>query len=104
MLGYPDGTFRPEEPKTREQAASVVLRLLELIGASLPEVSDNDVLDSYSDSGELSEWARQAMVLAVSMGIMQGSGSRLRPHDPITRAELVTIIRRVLDIAGILQV
>jgi hypothetical protein len=104
MLGYPDGTFRPEEPMTREQAASVVLRLLELIGASLPEVSDNDVLDSYSDSGELSEWARQAMVLAVSMGIMQGSGSRLRPHDPITRAELVTIIRRVLDIAGILQV
>lgn len=31
MAGFPDGTFRPEDPVTREQLASVTMRLLALL-------------------------------------------------------------------------
>jgi len=104
MVGFPDGTFRPGDPVTREQVSLIITRLLELMGAELPDVSDHDVLGSYSDYDKVGEWARVSMAQAVLTGLIKGYNNQLRPKDPITRAELITIIRRVLDYVYMLRV
>ena len=96
MVGYPDGTFRAEENITREQAAATIIRLLALLDVEIPDVLESDVLSPFIDSDDISSWALEPMAQAVELGIMQGWEGRLRPKDPITRAEMVTVIQRVV--------
>ncbi len=48
--GYPDGTFRPEEPVTREAMAAFSVRLVEYqTGSALPEAEYNHVNDTFTN-------------------------------------------------------
>ena len=40
-------------------------------------------------------WAKDAILRWSELGVVQGSGGLFRPDDPITRAELATILNRV---------
>ena len=50
-------------------------------------------LSSFSDAGEISGWAFEAMAWAVSAGLIQGRGGDiLAPGAEATRAEVTQII------------
>ena len=90
MIGYPDGSFRPEEPITREQMVTVLYRYLGSPAAS------GDALAGFRDRGKLSSYAEDAMQYAVSTGLVNGtSATVLAPQGTATRAQMATILMRL---------
>ena len=86
--GYPDGTFQPGASISRQEAASVLQRLLGL--------EETQVL-TFDDSDEIGSWARLAVKAVVSAGIKGGyPDGTFRPEAPITRAETLTVLDRSL--------
>ncbi|GMK46790.1 hypothetical protein PghCCS26_39190 [Paenibacillus glycanilyticus] len=88
MNGYPDGTFRPEQPITREEVAGIAARLKQLQG--------QQGKDGFSDiSGS---WARDAIKAANAAGVLSGyADGTFRPKANTTRAEMVAVINRVTN-------
>lgn len=65
--GYPDGTFRPEAPITRQEMATMLYRLAKA------EKVEEDKLASFPDAASVADWAKDAMNWAVSTKIVNGS-------------------------------
>jgi len=100
LNGYTDGTFRPHEKITREQAMVVISRAMELTGlkAKLPAQSADDTLAPYTDAAHASGWALSSIAEVVQAGIVNGrSDGTLAPQDHITRAEAAAMIERLLQ-------
>ncbi|RJX40284.1 hypothetical protein D3P09_13085 [Paenibacillus pinisoli] len=99
--GFEDGTFRPSQELTREQAVVILMNAMELTGLKQKHSLSSDAmqrLDSFTDTQEVSEWAREAMAIAVEAKLVTGhKDNRLAPQSYITRAEVATIIRRLLE-------
>lgn len=88
--GISDGTM-PESNITREQLVTMLYRYAKATG------TDGD-LHAFTDGDSVSPWARDAMVWAVSRGILKGKdGARLDPQGTATRAEVATILQRFVE-------
>ena len=86
MVGYPDGTFRPNNKITRAEFATVAAGFFHA-----PEVSG----DAFSDISDF--WARDYINRAAALGLVSGDDNgKFRPNDYITRAEVMAILNRVL--------
>ena len=89
ISGYEDGTFKPNEPMTRAQFASMMANYLKLNVGKHP-IDFKDVKENY--------WASEAINALSSHGIMVGkSKNEFKPNDKITRAEAATIFNKILD-------
>ncbi|PRX74304.1 S-layer family protein [Cohnella sp. SGD-V74] len=91
ITGYPDGTFRPDEPVSRAEFTVMLAHALDLdgSGAVLP----------FTDRAEIGAWAEEAVARAVLAGIVNGYGAgRFQPNAPITRSEMATMIARALQL------
>lgn len=97
--GVGANSFAPEQDLTREQLAVMLYNYAKREGCDVK--CKNSALDKYSDSGSVSPWAKNAMVWAVSVGIISGDGTYLNPQGVATRAEVATIIERYEDIEDI---
>jgi hypothetical protein len=85
--GYPDGTFKPEEPMTRLQFAAMLVRALKLTLGTTPV--------SYADQSDIPAWAEKEVAAAVQSGILQGyEDQTLRPNQRMNRAEMITMLMR----------
>lgn len=90
VSGYEDGSFRPDAPVTREQIAAILYR-----HAGSPQ-ADTAGLTAFSDAGEVSAYARQALAWAVDTGLLNGVGEgRLAPGDGATRAQVAALMARL---------
>jgi len=87
VFGYPDGTFRPNNPITRAEAATILSRLLQ------PERADSGLVATYTDI-DSNYWAFEAIRTVGAAGLMVGDGGRFRPDETITRAELAAVALR----------
>ncbi len=90
ILGTSPGIFSPEEPIEREQAFTLVYRLLTLLRKELPE-ADRAVLDDFPDGAEVAEYARDAVATLIAAGVIEGANGYLLPRSTITRAELCKV-------------
>ena len=76
---------------TREEFATMLYRY-----SGEPEPSGS--LEGYSDAGEISSWAGDAMTWAVSEGIISGStATTVNPSGSATRAEAATMLMRYAE-------
>lgn len=83
--GYTNGTFKPNAKITRAEFVAILSRLPhDAIGT---DKSFNDVPKT--------NWAYDAVQTALAQGWLS-AGTNFRPNAPITRAETVTILNRVL--------
>lgn len=87
MLGS-DGTVRPTEPITRQEAAVLLCRALGLEGGGS--------VAQFSDRGQIASWAADAVGAMAAKKLLQGANGMFRPTDAITRAETVAILDRAL--------
>lgn len=78
--GFPDGTFLPDTPITREQFFKITVNFLTAAGFNQKDAPAT-VLSRFSDADRLSNYAKPCARLLVSLGILQGDGSRLLPKS-----------------------
>lgn len=96
--GFQDGTFRPNDPISREQMAVMLAKAMAVAGAEAP-VANADGGESlpFTDRDAISDWAAGAVAKAVRAGLLFGkSDGRFAPQDPATRAEAAAIVARLL--------
>ncbi len=88
--GFPDGTFGPKKELTREQAATMLIKALEI---SASENSDQSFTDVTPD-----RWSFKWIESSAEQGYFKGySGGSFKPAKSITRAELATVLVRIAD-------
>ena len=92
MAGFDDNTFRPNDPLTREQLASMLMNYARWKGQDTSARAD---LSAYTD--QPSTWASDAMRWAVAEGYITGvTSDQLQPQGNATRAQLAAILQRFL--------
>lgn len=98
-VGYGDGSFRPQEKITREEAITMVGRTLVLVDID-PDFSREEeklILAEFVDSDTISNWAEPAVALCIKAGIISGYENRLDLKEKITQAQTAVLIRRLLQ-------
>lgn len=86
--GYEDGSFRPDAPITRAEFAAIAARFSR-------ETADSGC--SFKDVDE-AHWASEEIALAEKLGYIRGyEDGTFHPDQPITRAEAMTLLNRVLE-------
>ncbi|MBE6573294.1 MAG: S-layer homology domain-containing protein [Ruminococcaceae bacterium] len=99
--GYVMGTnvegnvFSPNAIISREQCSTMLYRVIDKMGidTNVPE----DVMDSYVDKNDISDWAFDGASLMVHKGIMQGGMKRdFMPKTAMTRAQIAVVTENVL--------
>ena len=98
--GRGNGRFDPSAAITRQEAMLMLQRAAALTGFT--GTSGN--LDSFADAGSVGSWALDAAKWSVGSGLIQGTDGKLNPTANITRAESATIILRLLQKAGLVDV
>ncbi|OQA10083.1 MAG: Endo-1,4-beta-xylanase A precursor [Firmicutes bacterium ADurb.Bin373] len=100
VYGKSENSFAPDEPITREQMASMLVRFMAKKG-SAAAISDTDtaeMLAGFSDAGEISGWASLPVASAVRDGLMVGRDNGMFiPLGDATRAEATVVLYRVLQ-------
>lgn len=89
--GYGDGRFGADDPVTREQLAVMLWRY-----ASGPKSEHS--LAGFTDAGQISDYARQAIAWANEEKILNGNGDGiLEPKGQATRAQLAQMLKNFLE-------
>ena len=93
ISGFPDNTFRPDQPVTREQFATIINNLYNLD----EELLANEIVDGNL----IADWSKNAIKMVIANGVMQGyPDGTFKSTGKITRAEgtmaLYNIIKRGL--------
>lgn len=90
LLGYEDGTVRPNGSISRAEVATVLFRLLKDDVRTQNLTKDN----AYSDVSDTA-WYAAAVSTLSKMGVISGyPDGTFRPNAPITRAEFAAMIAR----------
>ncbi len=95
VQGYGDGRFDPTAPVTREQVATILSRYMGIAGNQWGRGRAS--LACFTDEAMVSDYARQPLEAMVMQGIMNGKGIKLDPKGTATRAEVCTILWRLLE-------
>lgn len=93
--GFEDGTFRPDEPVTREQIATILYRYAAFQGRDVTAKAD---LSGFSDEAQVGGYAREPMAWAKAEGLITGTDwNGLHPGGYATRAETAAILMRFCE-------
>ena len=102
IAGFKDNTFAPTDSLTREQLVSMVYGALENIEALSLETPEVPV-QPYSDV-ESSRWSANKIQWAKENDVVKGyPDGTFKPGNPVTRAELVTVLQNVAKFANLEQ-
>ncbi|RIX59609.1 hypothetical protein D3P08_05595 [Paenibacillus nanensis] len=95
LMGYADGTFKPNDSITREQMAVMVDRALAFAGQK--PAAGTGALARFSDHSSVSVWAKDSVDALLTAGLMQGmDGERYAPEAKVDRAQAVVQIKELL--------
>ncbi len=90
--GFPDGSFRPDQPVSRQQLAAILWRYAKL------ERADRGLrapLEDYRDAGEVSAYAAEPLGWALAEGILQGTKEGdLLPQGRAARGQTAVLLER----------
>ncbi|WP_066380565.1 S-layer homology domain-containing protein [Anabaena sp. CA = ATCC 33047] len=91
IAGFPDGSFRPEEPVTRAQFAAMVNKAFQK-APQRQAIRFVDVPSNY--------WASNAIQQAYTIGFLSGyPGNRFEPNQAIPRQQVLVALANGLDYA-----
>ncbi len=86
--GDENGRFNPEDPLTREEAASIICRIKGLAPNQAPA-------SQYADSGKIATWAAPYVGAATQFGYMEGNGDgTFNPTKALSRAEAASVLAK----------
>jgi hypothetical protein len=88
--GYPDGTFKPSKSVTRIQAAAMIVKAL---GLERQDEKEPDYIDISAFFPQ-----RDIVDIMNETGIMRGEYGMFRPYEPVTRAQMASILTRAFEL------
>lgn len=90
--GYPDGTYRPNNPVTRAQYVTMLYNM-----CGKPDASGYEV--NFNDTNTISASYMDAVKWGVAMGVINGYGDNtFRPNKNISRAEMAAFSYRLIKL------
>ena len=94
--GVGDNKFAPDSQITRQDMFTLLFRALDVLG-ELPETTGGKTTSDFSDAGQISSYAKEAMETLVNAGIVSGSGGKLDPSGTSTRAQMAQVLYNLLS-------
>ncbi|MGO4497527.1 S-layer homology domain-containing protein [Paenibacillus sp. 2RAB27] len=89
--GFEDNTFRGDQPITRSESATMLVRAFGL-------ETESELNPTFADLGMIPAYAQKSVAAAAKAGLIYGKENNLfAPNDNATRAEAVVLILRFLD-------
>ncbi len=96
ISGKTDTEFFPNDALTREEAASIIVRM---INAVMP-MAVHEVYFMYDDMDQVSDWAADSVQIISNMGFMTGVGdNKFAPKDNYTVEQSMSSLVRIYDSA-----
>ena len=89
-----NGNFRPEDQITRQEAATILFRVLQ--SERNLAAAETGYLAAFSDMNLIEPYAQTALATLVRDGVFEGSGGQLYPYAPLTRAQMAVILHRAI--------
>lgn len=91
LTGYPDGTIKPEELITRQEAAVIIAAVKGL------ESNVNGAND-LTDATEMASWSKGAIGAVVEAGYMSGYKDKtFKASNYIKRGEVITVLKKAVE-------
>ena len=87
-------TFAPDAAVTRAQVVTMLYRFAKAQG--MDTTQGGMAIREFDDFDAVPAYALEAMDWAVNAGVLKGDNNRLLPQDNCTRAQIVTMLYRVL--------
>lgn len=96
--GVGDGKFAPNQAISRQEAATILMRITDHTGQDIGSYT-------FSDSSQISDWAVEHVNAICSYGLMEGDteGGTFRPLDNMTRAECAKVLSIYYEQFGIIS-
>lgn len=89
--------FDPDGQISREQLATMFYRYAKAVG--LDVTADKDAVKKFTDAGQVSDWAGEAMNWAVSAGLLSGKDEKtLDPAANASRVEVAAVLQRFVPL------
>lgn len=89
-----DDEFNPAQQVTRQEFAAY---LVLTSGLTKANIRNRDILDyNFDDADEVDEDYKDLLCIAVERGYMKGYDDKLHPNDLLTRAEVCTLLYRIM--------
>ena len=105
LLGYEDGTFRPNEFITREEIATILANLLASRKPNINPVQNTTIIETnFTDYSQIQSYATKAVATVYTYDIMSGDGvvsgrgnGLFNPNKEETRASAAVSIYKLLQ-------
>jgi 2',3'-cyclic-nucleotide 2'-phosphodiesterase (5'-nucleotidase family) len=88
IKGTTDSTFSPYSQLTRAQAASLIVRALDL---------ENEASATFTDLGNVAQATKNEIAAANEAGIVFGQKGEFMPYKSVTRAQFALMLNRAYD-------
>lgn len=96
-----DKYFRPTRLLTRLEFSAMIVRILEKMYDEIPKKASFDDNSTFIDYESTKEWGKEYIQKAYEYGLIKGiekDGSvKFMPNKNITRAEVITVLGRILE-------
>ena len=99
ILGTAAGTYEPNRPITRQEAALILSRAAALCG--IDPAKGNSV--SASDAAQIADWAFDACAFCLGHGYLTKTNNRFAPTTAITRGDTADAVYALMRDAGLLS-
>jgi len=97
ISGYPDGTMRPKEPITRQEAAMIIAKIKGL-------TTNTQAIQTLTDGDEIGDWSKGYVGAVIEAGYMTGyTDGSFKANNQIKRGEAITAFNNAKKIASIYE-
>lgn len=100
LSGYPDGTFRPNQPVNRAEAIVTAVRLMGLEEEAKSKTA-SDVTLHFKDASLIDKkypWAKGYILVALENGLFDASEEKIQPDKPASRVWVSSLLVRSLGL------
>jgi len=99
VYGKSETEFAPNDLLTREEAATILNRLINVVH---PDLASTELYFEFADSEQISDWSMSAIQRICNMGIMKGVGNNnFAPQDNYTTEQAIVTLVRVYANSGV---
>lgn len=92
ISGVAAGKFGPDQPLTRAQALTLMIRVLGFEGLA----PMYNVVTNYNDDYQIPYWARDAVYIGTEIGLVTGQNGSVKPNETMSRAEAAAFLNRFI--------